>query len=180
MTRRNRKEKGFTLIELMTALSLFAVLVTVNLGSILGVFEANRKSRALRAVMTDLNQAVETMSREMRYGTNYHCGSGSVTTPQNCASGGTLVSFLSSDNLQITYRQNGATFQKQIGTSGDWLPVIPPEVVIDNLTFYVTGAGAADGLQPKALITFKGHAGSGKGLSYFGLETLVSQRALDS
>ena len=173
-------ERGFTLIELMVSLSLFAIVVTVSLGSILGIFDANRKSRSLKAVMTNLNLATEEMSKEMRYGTNYHCGSsGTQSAPQNCASGDTQVSFLSSDNVEISYRLNGTALEKATG-SGSFAPVTAPEASIDNLAFYVLGAGTGDGLQPKTLIKLKAHAGTGRGRSDFTLETLVSQRALEN
>ncbi|MBX4206422.1 type II secretion system GspH family protein [Candidatus Parcubacteria bacterium] len=175
-----RSQKGFTLIELMTALSIFAVVVTISLGSILNVFDANRKSRALKSVMTNLNLAMEEMSKEMRYGKNYHCGSsGTQSAPQNCPSGDTQVSFLSSDNVQITYRLTGTSLQKQSG-NGSFTAVTAPEVLIDSLTYYTLGALTGDGLQPKTLIKLKGHAGSGRGRTDFTIQTLVSERALDS
>ena len=83
--------KGFTLIELMTAVSIFIVIMTVSMGSILSIFDANRKSRSLKTVMNNLNLALESMSREMRYGRSYNCGTDS---DPNC-SGGTLMSFTS-------------------------------------------------------------------------------------
>ena len=96
-------KKGFTLIEIMTSVSVFAIIMVISMGAILGIFEANRKSRTLKAIMNNLNLAVESMSKEMRFGTNYHCGeSGSLTVPQNCPGGDTLVSFLSSEGRQIT------------------------------------------------------------------------------
>jgi prepilin-type N-terminal cleavage/methylation domain-containing protein len=177
--KRKNDQRGFTLVELMTSLSIFALVVTVSLGAILGVFAANRKSRALKTVVSNLNLAVEDMSKEMRYGRNYHCGSGTVTLPQDCPGGDTSVSFLSSDNLQVSYRLNGTTFEKQLGISGEWLPVVSADVVIDSLNFYVTGSTDADSSQPKTLVNFKGHVGSGQGRSDFALETVISQRALD-
>src|SRR3989338_687085 len=99
-------KKGFTLIELMTALSIFIIVMTISMGSIIGIFDANRKSRSLKTVLNNLNLAVESMSREMRFGKNYHCGSGTVTDPQDCPAGDTLISFLSSNNIQTTYRFN--------------------------------------------------------------------------
>lgn len=171
-------QKGFTLIELMTALSIFAVVMTISMGSILGIFDANRKSRSIRAVMTNLNLAVESMSKEMRYGKKYHCGSGTVTVAQNCPAGDTLMSFLSSDAVQVTYRLNGTALEKQVGSAG-FTPVTAPEVLIDGLTFYTLGAGTDNSLQPKVLIKIQGHAGTAKNRSDFTVETLVSQRALD-
>jgi prepilin-type N-terminal cleavage/methylation domain-containing protein len=151
--------RGFTLIELMTAVSIFVIIMTISMGSITGVFEANRKSRSLKTVLNNLNLAVESMSKEMRYGKNYHCGSGTVTLPQNCPSGGTLMSFLSSEGVQITYRLSGQA--------------------IDDLTFYTLGAGTGNLLQPKVIIKIKSHAGTDKGRSDLTLQTLVSQRTLD-
>ena len=66
-------KKGFTLIELMTAMAIFTVIMAISMGSITGIFDANRKSRSLKTAITNLNLAVESMSKEMRFGKNYHC-----------------------------------------------------------------------------------------------------------
>ena len=173
-------KKGFTLIELMVAISIFIVIMTISMGSIIGVFDANRKSRSLKTVLNNLNLAVESMSKEIRYGKNYHCGSlGSVSSPQNCESGDNFISFLSSSGTQITYRLNAQSIEKKID-SGDYIAVTAPEIVIDDLTFYAFGTDTGDTLQPKVIIMIKSHAGTiGKGRSDFILETLVSQRVLD-
>ncbi|MDO8590023.1 MAG: type II secretion system protein [bacterium] len=171
-------KKGFTLIELMVAISIFIIVMTISMGSIVGVFDANRKSRSLKTVLNNLNLAMESMSKEMRFGTNYHCGAGNVTVPQNCNTGGTLMSFLSSDNAQITYRLNGETMQKRIG-SGGYIAVTAPEIIIDDLIFYTLGAATGDTLQPKVIVRIKSHVGAGKSRSDFTLETLVSQRTFD-
>ena len=170
--------RGFTLIELMTALSIFIIIMTISMGSIISIFDANRKSRSLKTVLNNLNLAVESMSKEMRFGKNYHCGLGIITVPQNCPSGGTLMSFLSSDDLQIIYRLNGTTIEKKIDNE-IYLPVTGPEITIDDLTFYTLGAGTGDSLQPKVIVKIKSHAGIGKSQSNFTLQTLVSQRTLD-
>jgi len=170
--------QGFTLIELMTAMSIFIIVMMISMGSIISIFDANRKSRSLKTVLNNLNLAVESMSKEMRFGKNYHCGSGTVTTPQNCPSGDTLMSFLSSEGVQTTYRLNSNSIEKRIGNE-EYIAVTAPEIAIDGLTFYTLGAGTNNTLQPKVLIMIKSHAGTGRSRSDFTLETLVSQRALD-
>jgi len=172
-------KRGFTLVELIVAISIFIIVMTISMGSIIGVFDANRKSRALKTVLNNLNQAVESMSKEMRFGKNYHCGSGTITIPQNCPSGDILMSFLSSDDIQITYRLNNQSIEKQVG-GGVYIAVTAPEIIIDNLTFYTLGADAGDLFHPKVIIRIKSHAGTNKGLTNFVLETLVSQRTLDN
>ena len=88
------------------------------------------------------------------------------------------MSFLSSDDLQITYRLNGTTIEKK--TENEiYLPVTGPEIIIDDLTFFTLGAGTGDLLQPKVIIKIKSHSGTGKGQTDFVLQTLVSQRNFD-
>ena len=162
----------------MTAMALFTIIMTISMGSILSVFDANRKSRSIKTVMTNLNIAVESMSKEMRFGENYHCGGGSITQPQNCASGDTLMSFLSSDDVQITYRFSGTAIEKEVDGDG-FIPVTAPELLVDSLTFYTLGADTGNTLQPKVIIKIKAHVGSGKSRADLTLQTLVSQRILD-
>lgn len=171
-------DRGFTLIELMTAVSIFIIVMTVATGSILNVFDANRKSRSLKTVMNNLNLAVESMSREMRYGYRYHCGSGDILSPQSCPSGGVLMSFATSTNSQITYRFNNGSIEKQIN-DGEYIPVTAPEIIIDDMVFYTIGAETSDALQPKVIVKIRSHAGTRAGRTDFTLQTLISQRVLD-
>ena len=173
-------KKGFTLVELITAVSIFIIVMTISMGSIIGVFDANRKSRTLKTVISNLNLALESMSKEMRFGKNYHCGSvnDTGTNAQNCSSGNVLMSFLSSSGVQVTYRFNNQAIEKQVGAGG-YIAVTAPEIVIDDLTFYTLGAGTGDLLQPKVLIKVKSHTSTSKGQSNLTLQTLVSQRVLD-
>lgn len=187
-----KEEKGFTLIEILVSISIFAVIMTVSMGAILGVFDANRKSQSLRSVMDNMNFSVEAMSREMRFGSNYHCGSDSLIKlkePQSCPTvPKSQVSFLSSDATptQITYKLNGTQIEKAIGRPGGattFIPVTSPEIKITSLVFYVVGAkpSPTDKLQPKILMKITGSAGSKAGTeSEFTLQTLVTQRLQDS
>lgn len=180
MMKNFQRNRGFTLIELLTALSIFAVIMTISMGSILGVFDSNRKSRTMRSVMANLNLAVENMSREIRFGRIYHCGTGSITSPQNCPGGSSTLSFLSEDEVQITYRlSSNNVITKETGSSNDLISLTAPEVVIDELYFYILGADTNNSLQPKVIIKIKAHSGSGRSRTDLTLQTLVSQRELD-
>ncbi len=181
-------KKGFTLIEVIVAISIFIVLVTVSLGAIASIFDANRKSQSLKAIMTNLNFAVEVMAREMRFGTNYHCGeSGDLEDPQNCSGGENFISFLSSEDEQIIYRLNTETDQleKSLDGGNDYLGITAPEITIQDLKFFVLGStvevSPASPLQPKVIILIRGYAGAKESSrTIFTLETTVSQRVLDT
>ncbi len=180
-----QNEKGFTLVEILVAVGIFAVIVMMSLGALANIFDANRKSQSLKTIMTNLNFAVEIMTREMRFGTNYHCGtSGTLTLAQNCSSGDSFISFRSSTGTQNVYRLNTETHQLEKSEDGgnNYLGITAPEINIQALSFFVLGAGqgASSGNQPKIIVLIRGYAGSkATSQSSFSLETTVSQRVLD-
>jgi type II secretory pathway pseudopilin PulG len=183
-------KKGFTLVEILVSITLFMVVMTVAMGAVLGIFNANRKTDSMKAVMDNLNATLETMSREMRFGTKYYCGS-SYYNPaaQNCPSGSTAISFLTQDNQQVGYDINSTSIVKTVNGAAH-IPVTAPEVVITDLTFYVLGAmppstdvcdGSSDCLQPRVLIKIKGYAGTKpESRTNFTVQTTVSERHLDT
>jgi prepilin-type N-terminal cleavage/methylation domain-containing protein len=176
--------RGFTLIEIMVSITIFLVVLTVSMGAVLNIFESNRKAQAMRTIMGNLNFAVESMAREMRFGTNYHCLSSGQppvpSTPLVCTNGGSIIGFIAMDGTStVTYRKSvssgtNGNIEKRVN-NGTYGAVTAPELIIEDLRFYVTGAGVP-GLQPKVLITVKGYSGTGKSRTDFSLQTLVSQR----
>jgi len=60
------KKNGFTLIEMLVAVSLFVFVMLIGVGVLLSIIDANRKARALSSVMNNLNFALESMSRNIR------------------------------------------------------------------------------------------------------------------
>ncbi|MEK7194058.1 MAG: type II secretion system protein [Patescibacteria group bacterium] len=181
------KKRGFTLIEIMTAVSVFAIVTTISMGSILTVFDVNRKSESIKTVMDNLNLSVESMAREMRFGTNYVCSPpssfSSIPSPAICPAGGISVAFLDNLNAMVIYRKNGSTIEKSRDGGSNYISVTAPEITINDLQFYVFGALKEAGgsqRQPKVIIKIKGTAGTKQGTQTdFTVQTMVSQRQLD-
>ena len=179
--------RGFTLIEIMVALAIFAIVMTIAAGALLTIVNANRKSQSLQSVMNNLTFALENMVRNMRTGTGYHCGpSGNLETPQNCSDGDDFLALeavggspgAASD--QIVYRLNGSRVEKSENGGAGFLPITAPEIEVTNLTFYVEGVNSGDGEQPKIIMTIAGNAGATpKTRTNFSLQTTISQRILD-
>lgn len=69
----SKKQKGFTLVEMIVSLAIFSIVAVVALGALVNIISANKKAQSLQASITNLNFALETMSREMRVGSKYHC-----------------------------------------------------------------------------------------------------------
>ena len=178
--------RGFTLVELMVSVSVFSIVMLISMGAILTVVDANRKSQALRAVMDNLNFAFEGMTRDIRFGDNYHCGSaGDITRPLDCSLGDNSITIRTSSGNLATYRLSGNRIIKTL--NGTDYYVTSGDSTIQSLKFYVSGAypfvaanPTTDMIQPQVIMVVSGYAGTKDTLkSSFSLETTLSQRKFD-
>lgn len=179
LTQNNRIQYGFTLIEVMVAVSVFAIILTVGIGSLLTINNAYRKSQTERVVIDSLSFAVESMARELRTGYNYTCAG--VCDP----SGSPTIKFINSDGDTIAYSFDFNGGQGRIVSSDPQLPggqlalTDPSVVIIDDMKFFVVGEDATDSIQPYVIITVTGTTAASNQQSQFTLETSVSQRLID-
>lgn len=121
--------RGFTLIEMMVSLALFSMVVTVSVGALLMLVGTNDQLQGEQSVMTNLSFALDSMTREIRTGTDYYCVSGNLATnifdpepsedssssdldaltgQQDCATGNPLVG----NPPRLTYAFHGIVFNE--------------------------------------------------------------------
>lgn len=67
------KQKGFTLVEMMVAVGLFAIVMLVTTSVILSVINGNRKVQSINSVVNNLNFSIESMVRDIKTGYWYMC-----------------------------------------------------------------------------------------------------------
>lgn len=65
--------RGFTLIEMLVAVALFAVVMLVSTAVIFSIIGGNKKAQGINAVSNNLNFAVESMVRDIKTGYGYSC-----------------------------------------------------------------------------------------------------------
>lgn len=178
--------KGFTLIELLIAAAVFSIIAVFATGSLVIIFGSSRKSNAVQAVMTNLNFALENMSREIRFGQVYHCGSGAPTVANDCMAGSAEISFKFDEDddgvlEDVYYRFTGSDLERRVGSSGAWQVVVSNDVRITSGRFYVLGSSSTDTEQPRVRIILAGQAGrSGTASeSSFYLQNTLVQRIYD-
>ena len=200
-------ERGFTLIEIMVAVSIFAVVMLVGVGALLTMVEVNKRAQGVNSVMNNLNAAMEQMSRSIRVGSTYYCGDTSVepspsvlASPRDCAiDGGLLIAFEPTGgnpddvNDQTVYRLNGTQLERSLcsganqtcangSKNGAWVALTAPEVIITSFKFYVTGSTPllnGDTQQPRVVMIVKGTANVQGGPTSFTVQSSVTQRLLD-
>lgn len=183
---KKNKESGFTLVELLVSVSLFISILTISLGAIVSIMDANRKSQTLRSVMDNLNSSMESINRTIRFGQNYHCGtSGTLSSPQDCATTPSdSLTVLDSTGNQVTFALSNSRLVKTVGGTNYYLT--SPDMTIQSLSFFVfgsypySGGAVNDNLQPRVIVSIKGYVGTkANSSSNFVIETTISQRKFD-
>ncbi len=191
-------QSGFTLVELMVSLSLFIIVVLALVGSLYTVNDASKRVQAMRTVMDNINFAMESMSRNIKTSEDITCGSEidgarEVSCPIGISGAGTanisMHSTLGKSQIVEYKFENGAIYKRNTpflvvgdptsgpGAPGSWIAITSPEISIENMRFYVSGASYTDGEQPSVIIKLEGVASVQGGTSVpFAIQTLLSQR----
>ncbi len=187
--------RGFSLIEVLVSLSIFSVVITIAIGALLALIGANARTQNTQAVMTNITYALDSMTREIRTGTNFFCGSGGSLpengdTTQNCSTGGpafsfseggvSLTEFTSNNSRRIGYRLNNNSIERRLG-NGAWLAVTAPEIIVTKLKYVVTGTARGDAVTPSVTLYVEGTAGevNDDSQASFNIQTTIVQQLLD-
>lgn len=188
---KRKKGKGFTIVEMIVAIGIFTIVLFIASSAFLAVVNADRKSRATRIAMDNLNLALEDMSRRIKTGKAYYCNgdSSTATTATNdCSTPSSRIAFTEQNGTRTSYyldTVNGVIWR----SSGGGAPLAvtsASEMTINSLNFIVGGSlkwapggGGGNTAQPYVIIFVDGTTKAGKITSGFKLQTMVTQRAYD-
>jgi prepilin-type N-terminal cleavage/methylation domain-containing protein len=178
--------RGFTLVEMLVSIALFAIVMLMVSSAYLIIIAANRQAQALAAATDNLSFALESMTREIRTGTDYNCG---TSSGGNCMPNPrSAFYFTDSSGAFTSYGLSGgqifecSSYDSYCAPS---TPITDSAVTITALNFYVQGTkpyngGNGDTLQPQVLITIAGTApvSSGKTAPFY-IETGATMRGTD-
>ncbi len=166
------KRSGFSLIELIVSVGIFSIVATFAIGTLLTLTNAQRKAAALQSAFDNVRFAIESMSKDMRTGTNYAC------VPANdypC----THFSYTNTSGQLVEYQISGNQIQKNIESAG-FQDVTDRSIYIQQLDFYLKNAALGDQLQPTVTIVVHGVAGRSRAgvESQIQLQSTVTPRKL--
>ena len=142
---------GFTLVELLIAIGLFSVVITIAMGGFVRALRSQRQVVALISANSNVSLVMEQMSREMRTG-YYFCETTLIT---QCNPTNTNISFLNARGENIIYYMeesasgNGRIFRAVNGAAGSQLTA--DNVNIRNLKFNLFG-GVLDSSYPAKVV----------------------------
>lgn len=170
--------RGFTLVEIIIAVGLFTVIMTLASGAYLIMIGANRQAQSVATGINNLSFALETMTRTIRTGTNYGCPTEGI----DCGNGGSSFSFRNENNALVTYDLSASTIRETKGGVSRMLT--DSSVNISSLVFYASGTAGrplGDYRQPRVTIVVSGTVSSGPGRppESFTIETGATMRGSD-
>ncbi len=193
LKKQKENTRGFSLIEVLVSLSIFAIVMTIAVGSLMSLIGANARIQNAQSVMTNLSYTLDSMTREIRTGTDYYCGSPTALprdgeVSRDCATGNEGLSFNEggvsltefASSRRILYRLSGNAIERRLG-DGAWLPVTAPSIKITDLRFHVTGSERGDAVSPTVSVFVSGSTGDSEDDSKasFNVQTTVVQQLLD-
>ncbi len=168
--KKKNNNSGFSLIELMVAVTLFSIVVVISMGAIFTIVDSNKKAQSLKSVMNNLNFAFESMTRSIKTAK-------SISSPDDsCASS---ISFTDVDDNSVQYSRDTSGSSGKIKKNSS--SITASEVNIENLKFCVQGKDLNDGEQARVLVQVSGSVESNSRVSSdFELQTVVSLRKIDN
>ena len=183
MRKSNKHTKGgFTLLEMIVSSSIFVIVMLVIVGALISLNNESRKARSVRLVTDNLSAAIDSMSRNIRMGSYYHCGCGMAGVPstagdanfpdgpRDCSmtdtdgnGGDACFAFesqfgdptLTSD--QYVYRLFNHRIQRSKDGGATYIDLTAPEININTLNFIVNGS-TPDQHQPAVTLLLRGTA----------------------
>ena len=167
----NKKNKAFTLIELIVSVGIFILVVASSSGLFVSSLRLQRKSIANQQLLDQTSYLVEYMSRAIRMARKDLTGNCTGTARLNYSFSGQCLNFLNYKDQCQKFCLTGSRISDENGnylTSGDL------EVLSFNLN--LLGQTQNDNKQPKAVLFLDI---TGKENSKAIIQTTVSQRSLD-
>lgn len=196
------REGGFTLIEMMVALALFTIVITIAVGAFLSLIGQSSQLQGEQKVMTSLNFAMDNMTREIRTGIHYYCiddvaevGSpdeddllltldctrnGGVNGVSFVEAGSSLSAGSAGGRIAYGFDSASSSIVRQIAKNAPQ-SLTSSDVKITGVSFYVSGADPlSDSNLKQATVTIIIKAQDPDDTSRtYTMETTVTQRQLD-
>lgn len=180
-------EKGFTVVELIVAFGLFAIVLSIVTGTFIKSLRTQQQITAFIAANSNASLTIEQIAREIRTGQDFCVDPNAVCELDNGDIYNDIV-FTNARGQQVKYslaeRTIGSNVIQSIMRSvdgGQAIPVTADNVNIQRLKFYLSGQETADGQNPKITIVLG--AGS-PSISFadllINLQTTISSRILQT
>ena len=158
---------GLSLVEILVVLGLFSGIATLSLATLFNTQAINVKLLQSQSILDNVNLSLQTISREIRYGTDFYCSSTieavAPTLRKSCpmeSGGGASLSFQPPESVddrdRVTYFiANGVLYKKDIPFIGSSTvyQMTSLDIYITQFKVFVSGANTSVGSQDVGNVT---------------------------
>ena len=116
--------KGFTLIELMVALSIFSIVSFVATSTIITVMNSYRKAQNVKLLVDNLSFALDSMSFKIREGLVVSVANTEIH-----------LFYPASNDLYYRFNSDAGSIEKCIGNIDNCTAITSPEISLRNVLF---------------------------------------------
>lgn len=186
------KTHGFTLVEMIVAVGIFLIILSIGGSAIVSVYDANRQAHDQQPIMDNFSVVVEDMTRTIRTGDLYDCGNaegpyetpGQAVNAGNCSNGASALSLNSAQQGAVTYElENGQilkSWQSAVDGTTQYVnfPLTQDAIQVDTLQFYVSGSDLNNSDNEQAYVTLhiEGHIETQNETTDINLQTTITER----
>jgi len=156
-------KNGFTIVELLVAITLFSVIVAIATGTFVQSLRTQRGVTALIAANSNVSLAMEQMAREIRTGQGFSLSGGELN-------------FTNARGQAVAYRLRNESIEKAV--NGETGVITAANVRVSKLNFLLAGESPADGFPTKIVIMLEIGALEAAGAK-INLQTVISSRILE-
>ena len=157
-----KSAKGVSLLELIVAIALFAVLMLSATAIFKMVIDGQRNAISAQNVQENMRYIMEKISKEIRMAQigNQECGTAAINKVFNTANDGSEIYFKNQNGDCVTYYLENKRIKTMVGVNGVNDFVTPAKIEVNNLKFYVVDdlIGVSASLQPYVVMTINAKA----------------------
>jgi len=183
---------GFTLVEMLVSVSIFAVVVLIAVGTLIVLINAGSVAQRSQVTAANLSFTLDSMARTIRTGYEYYCTNGVPSSlpdgTKDCENGARTLVFTNGETGQrMAYSHDSVNdaIRQITDTPGSdsWINLTSPDLAIERMEFHVDHTDNAPGdlEQPSVRILVEGRF-TGASLTEaapFYIQTIVTSRYLD-
>lgn len=140
-----KNSKGFTIIELMVATSVFLILITLSTGVFIQTLRTQRTLSAVTAANESASQILEQIAREARTGYNFQASTADTLT----------FTSTQANNQTVGYKLVGNSVGRCLSvcaSDSDFKAITSGDVKMEKLNFIYYGVNPADNAPPRITI----------------------------
>lgn len=173
---RHKSGAGFTLIELMVSLAIFAAIIGIGVGVFLSSFRVQSQAQEVSQILDNARFALERIAKSIRV-SRVETANTPLDSPTSSLD---IYHFRRAKDLK--YKLENEKVKEVEDPTGSSLEseLTGERVEVKNLSFFIQGVGAGDNRQPQVTIVLKVRPRierwQGEDIS---LQTTVSQRCLE-